>query len=270
MVHERGNKLPKFISFQHRGERALTKYLDKHPLVVPTSENTHIAILLSDSKAARLQAVDTGQEFPLEYLYQKGKNTESLVKLLDKNLKIITEKHGKPPVVYVWAGTCDITTKTTHPYINIKQIGDVSPAEVIRQYEKAKTRTLSSGGKIKFIGLPIYSVSEYNRVKGHPEWAQFVGSDREVERQIEYLNEKIVELNADVARHTLKFNADLRDLRHKNKPTYYYDLLEDGLHPGKLLSEKWLRKLKIDITRECYAQPGDAITVDPQEYVQFE
>ena len=106
---------------------------------------------------------------------------------------------------------------------------------------------LSHNCRIKFIGVPIYLVSLYNDVKP----TVFLDSDKEVELQVDLLNKHIEEINTQLGRNTLKFNADLRDTR-RGKKRHYFELLPDGVHLSHLLAQKWLRRLELDIVRECY------------------
>ena len=106
---------------------------------------------------------------------------------------------------------------------------------------------LSHNWRIKFIGVPIYSVSLYNDVKGHLNHTVFLDSDKEVELQVDLLNKHIEEINTQLGRNFLKFNADLRDTRLWKK-RHYFELLPDGVHPySHLLAQKRLRRLELDI-----------------------
>lgn len=142
--------------------------------------------------------------------------------------------------------------------------------KIIREYLSARDYILQQNCKIKFIGVPVYSISTYNDVKGHLCPAEYLEADEEVIRQVNFLNRELESLNTELGCSTLKFNADLRDCRKKNKLRYHFDLLSDGLHPDELLSRKWLRKLEVDIVKECYKDSDIVdICVDPQELLAF-
>lgn len=250
-----------------RSEKDLLNYLERHPLVTPTEASQAVAVLVSDSKAARLEAVRKDSSTPLIFLYKKGARTKQLVELLRSELPKILSQHQKTAIVYFWSGTCDITRKNKK-YIEVRKTGSKVPDSIYEQFIRARDFVLSLNCRIKFIGLPIYLVSLYNDIRGHPYPVEFLDQDEEVEEQVNKVNDHIVALNQELSRHTLKFNADLRDNRHKNKK-YFFELLEDGLHPGELLSTKWLRRLELDIVSECYAT-ADTIVIDQQEYLAFE
>lgn len=86
-----------------------------------------------------------------------------------------------------------------------------------------------------------------------------------MESQANFLNQHIEQTNLQLGRNTLKFNADLRDIR-RGKKRYFFELLPDRLHPGCLLAQKWLQRLERDIVKECYP-PKDTVEVDEQEFL---
>lgn len=248
----------------------LQRYLEKNEVEIPSSNSNHVAVLVSDSKASRLESVYQNKGLPLVFLYRRGANTLDLFNLLKSELPKIKAKYQKPAFVYFWSGTCDITRKNGR-YIDIRAKGESTPTNVIAAYENVRDFTLSLGCKIKFVGVPCYLVSLYNDIKGYRTPSDFLDSDAEVELQVDLLNEGIVTLNDQLGQFTLKFNCDLRNSRKKKRKGYYFELLEDGLHPGVLLAKKWLRRLEIDIVRECFQSREDAvIEVNPQEYLDFE
>lgn len=89
-----------------------------------------------------------------------------------------------------------------------------------------------------------------------------------MESQVDLLNQHIEQINLQLGRNTLKFNADLRDTR-RGKKRYFFELLPDGLHPGCFLAQRWLQRLELDIVRECFP-PKDTVEVDEQEFLAFQ
>ena len=107
-------------------------------------------------------------------------------------------------------------------FIDIRgKLGNIIPA-VIRDLKRAKDFVLSHNCRIKFIWVPIYLVSLYDDVKGHLNPTVFHDSDKEVEFQVDLLNKHIEEINTQLGRNTLKFNADLRDT-HRGKKRHYFE-----------------------------------------------
>ena len=245
----------------------MVHYLESRPLVVPDQEVRSVPVLLSDSKGLRLQQVQEKKFLPLVFLCKRGASSKELVELLEHKLPLLLQEYKNSITVYFWGGTCDITKKQGK-FIDIRgKSGDIIPA-VIRNLHRAKDFVLSHNCRIKFIGVPIYLVSLYNDVKGHLNPTVFLDSDKEVEFQVDLLNKHIEEINTALGRNTLKFNADLRDTR-RGKKRHYFELLPDGVHPSHLLAQKWLRRLELDIVRECYL-PTDTLEVDDQEFLAFQ
>ncbi|KAK3108931.1 hypothetical protein FSP39_019035, partial [Pinctada imbricata] len=254
-----------------RSEKDLLRYLDKNPLVIPDCQSSAVGLLVSDSKGNRLRAVHTETNVPLKFLCVSGGNTERLLKELKHHLPKFIKDIGKPFVVYWWTGTCDLTVKQGR-FIDCNLSRSVITDTVKLYIEASAFVQQFQGCKIKFIGQPIYLVSLYNDICGHMLPTDFLDSDRILEQQVDKLNREIEHLNGNLGVTTLKFNADLRDCRHKGK-NYFFELLYDGLHPDKLLSQKWLRRIQLDIIKECYQPKLDDILdiqVDPIELSEFE
>ena len=249
-------------------ERELEKFLERNKLEFPPgTEKKYISVLLSDSKGSRLQQIDN-KEVDIEYLCFPGATTAYAFEQLKLKLFPIIAKHKKPAVIYVWLGTCDITRKSGRK-IEIRRFN--SECEyIIEQYKNIRDFLVKEGCRVKFVGLPVYSVSKYNQFRSGSR-TEYKAEDIEVIRQINILNEAIVELNSELSRNTLKFNCDLVVSRRGRRVTYNYSLLSDGLHPGYLLSQKWLRKLQLDIVRETFEHEDTTeLSVDPQEYLEFQ
>lgn len=86
--------------------------------------------------------------------------------------------------------------------------------------------------------------------------------------EINGLNQRIYDLNQSLGRNTLQFHLDIVKVRGRGRQSFNYNLLKDGIHPDSQLSEKWLRRLELDIVNECWSDATpDVLTlnVDPQE-----
>lgn len=201
-------------------------------------------MLLSDSKRARFeQALENNS--PIVFLSKRGASTKELVDLLLQKLFLLLKEYKKVITVYFLVGTCDITKKQGK-YIQIRgKATDVIPA-IVEELHRAKDFILSQNCRIKFIGVPVYLISLYNDIKGHRNLTVFLDSDTKVESQVDLLNQHIEQINLQLGRNTLKFNANFA--RHPTrKEAIFFELLPDGLHPGCLLAQKWLRRLELDI-----------------------
>ncbi len=248
----------------------LTKYLDGHTVTIPTQSPDKFALLLSDSKARYLQSQFRHTELPLRFLFASGSNSRTLVDLLENRLPALLKDYGLPAVVYVWIGTCDITTRhKSSSIIDIANWDHTSVTTIIEQLYRARDIVLKHQCTVKFIGLPPQSVSLWNKVKAHrlhPKWNK---SNDEVIRQITSVNHQIEQLNSSLGRNTLKFQLDLIKSRKGRAAKWNIDkLMPDGIHPCPVLAQKWLRRLELDITQECFT-PEFSITADPQEVLSF-
>ena len=248
-------------------ERELDKYLERHKLNVPEKERKYISVLLSDSKGNRLQQADN-KDIDIEYLCFPGATTGDAFQQLKQKISQLIVKHNKPALVYVWLGTCDITYKVKGK-IEIRHWNSECE-HIIEKYKNIRDFLVKEGCRVKFIGLPVYSVTKYNQFRGGRSENQGA-QDSEVIRQITKLNQSILEINSELGRNTLKFNCDLVISRRRGKISYNYSLLQDGLHPGYLLSQKWLRKLQLDIVGEVFeCDNSTEFSVDPQELLEFQ
>lgn len=93
-------------------------------------------------------------------------------------------------------------------------------------------------------------------------------TDKSIKEEIVLLNQQIFDLNQSLGRNTLQFHLDIVKVRGQGRQSINYSLLKDGIHPDNLLSEKWLRRLELDIVKECWIDTTpDLLTlkVDPQE-----
>lgn len=249
-------------------ERDLENFLVRRPLQFPSREQSFLPVLLSDSKGKRLQGLPDNAKLPIQYLCQSGATTSDCYKLLQNSLPHLEVKHGKPVFVYVWTGTCDITKRVSGGKIQVRSYQNTQVDRIVQIYSQIVQLVLKRGGRVKFIGIPSYSVTKYNQYKSGT-LSTSEDQDQEVLRQVSLLNQHICRLNDSLGVVTLKFNADLVK-SHKNKNTINFNLLLDGLHQTELLGKKWLRKLQLDTTKTCYYTDVDSVSIDPQELLGFE
>ena len=246
-------------------ERDLENFLARHPLTIPTREQTYTPLLLSDSKGKRLKHLSANSDLPILYVCQGGATTQDCLTLLEEFIS----RHPKPVFVYVWTGTCDITRKSDRGKIQVRAFDDRHVERIVQTYTSITECVLRHNGRVKFIGIPSYSVSRYNQYRSGVLVKSEEKQDKEVCRQIGCLNQHICSINERLGVNTLKFNADLLK-SHKGRKTINFNLLSDGIHQGELLGRKWLRKLQLDIVKTCFRSESDVISIDPQELLEFE
>ncbi len=240
-------------------------------LVVPDRDSDRVAVLLSDSKARYLEAhFSTSQNIPLHFLYESGWGSERLVSLLEERLPHLLTQYNKPAVVYIWTGTCDITHKGRHRLLNIAHWDNTSVHHIVNQLHRARDIVLKHNCTVKYITLPPQSVSIWNRQKSHQTKPSWDLADKQALAQTTKVNQEIDKLNTQLGRNTLKFHWDLFKTRKGRAAKCYIDkLCIDGIHPSPLLAEKWLRRLELDIIRECFI-PELTLAVDPQEVLAID
>ena len=109
---------------------------------------------------------------------------------------------------------------------------------------------------LTFLGIPIYSIKEYNASRGHSNPDKFVEQDKKLKYAIQVVNEEIAKLNTSVSTHSPKFSCDLlRNCHNKRRRTKYFhnfSLYKDGLHPKCLLSKFWVRRIAELVKEDCF------------------
>lgn len=239
------NRLRKFVSkgVDYKDcQFSLPGYLSRQPIVV------------SDSKGFCLNRANTLTVPKIEFVCKSGCTTKEGIDLLLSKLGRATNVFRKA-IVYVWLGTCDLTVKEGK-FIRVRQWGDDVVNDIVNQYERAKTfvSTLHDT-QIVFVEIPPVCVSKWNGLKGHANADTFVSHDKEITRQVELLNEHIVNMNNVSGMFTVRFTKDIMQSRGsksknvKTRMSYKMSLLHDGVHPGNLLSEAWMMRLHHSFVR---------------------
>jgi glutamate synthase domain-containing protein 3 len=89
--------------------------------------------------------------------------------------------------------------------------------------------------------------------------SEFKKLDNKLLSQINELNQITREINIELNNTSPVFSTDLSRQHAKNSKTkqtprdqYNYNLLKDGLHPGIHLSKVWLKKLELQIRKDCW------------------
>ena len=88
----------------------LRRYIEEQPQQ-PTGFRYKTPILVSDSKGNTLRNACTKYDFPLESWCVSGAGTEELVDLIQKRIGKALKRHMYI-IIYLWAGTCDLTVKS--------------------------------------------------------------------------------------------------------------------------------------------------------------
>ena len=247
---------------------SLERFVRDHPLVIPERESDRCAVLLSDSQGDHIKRIDNTSGVPLRYQCSLGQRTVTAVDKFIENFPALKAEIGKPIIVYVYLGTCDITKKIRRrgPIdLRYREEGKAC-LKVKEQFERLQNFVLSSGEKIKFICIPPYSVVKYNRRQRHRNPEIFESADLFVKREVAKINTEIQERNQTLKRNTIRLDLDIIKVRSRARQSINYHLLEDGIHPCNTLCNKWLRRLQLDVIKECWSDPDILdLEVDPQD-----
>ncbi|CAG2184475.1 unnamed protein product [Mytilus edulis] len=144
----------------------LLKQLERH-LVPPTGERTHTPAVLSDSKGKWLERKITNPlESNIKWWTKSGETTEKGYSWLKNNIKRKTKKHGQI-WLYIWYGTCDLTSKNKK-YIALTSETDSAIDKAAEYLGKIKELVKQYPNcRVTFLEIPVYSISEYNKNKDH-------------------------------------------------------------------------------------------------------
>lgn len=211
-------------------------------------------VVLSDSKASYLKSqVTTNFEQQIVWWYRSGWNSEQGLKFLRDNIDQAIRQHGNIHL-YVWLGTCDLTLKSQrngYIYLNL----DHGASGLIHNLEKIVEVGKNKNFKVTFLELPHYSIKIWNSNKGHRNPSSFDTQDDLLKDSVKLVNEHINRLNVQNRSNKPSYNVDLQRCRsNRGRRTKYYNnynLYKDGIHPDTDLSKCWLRKLTLQIRKDC-------------------
>jgi hypothetical protein len=117
------------------------------------------------------------------------------------------------------------------------------------------------GSKVTILEIPLYSIKTWNQKKGHKDPTVFEEQDTKLEEQILKLNEKIRTISASLGNHSPSFTSDIyktskvksgSERTSKLRKFYNFNLLADGIHPGKLVAKVWLKKISDQSKKDCW------------------
>ncbi|MEW8545299.1 MAG: hypothetical protein AB2693_17390 [Candidatus Thiodiazotropha sp.] len=237
---------------EKRLNKSLVRYddLDSH---LPCSNRT--AVVVSDSKGSYLRrCIRSRIERSIVWLGEAGLKSKGGIDLLKANLNELKSKYGLLSV-YIFLGTCDLTTKTGD-FITLNDSHESDSAHLIHRYEQLVSFAQEKNFEITFLEIPIYSIKEWNRYHGDPCPELFRDQDNKLHNSLKIINDEIERINFTLGKQSPKFSLDLERSRKpsgKSERKYYnFLLLKDGIHPNPLLSRLWLRRIVALIRQECY------------------
>ena len=155
---------------------------------------------------------------------------------------------------YIWVGTCDFTLKGKH-FIQLKRPVSAVQRKFCDNLLEIKKRCSSSRIRVTFLHIPLYSIAIWNKEKGHQGHENFKTDDQDLTAIIKDTNSCIDQFNSEIGLQSPKFNNDLERSRKrksgKQRYSYNFKLLCDGIHPGDKLAHSWLMSIKRQINRDC-------------------
>lgn len=232
-------------------ENRLRKFIQSEYCTV-RNNLTFTPVLLSDSKGKYLKRASSTKKQNLKFYCKSGKDSSDILKWCKNNVhKLIHEFHRVH--IYLWIGTCDFTKKDGHYICK----NENNPLRKIKENLcEIKDRFVSDNVRITFLHVPYYSISIWNKQKGHQNPDQFKNDDFELNELVDSVNSYIDGLNEELGTSASpKFNLDIvRSRKPKDAKQRYslnFGLLPDGIHPGQLLSKAWLISLIRRMNTDC-------------------
>jgi hypothetical protein len=185
----------------------LTKYTSRTYLEKVRRRN-FTPVVFSDSKGKYLERkVDDKHKREIEWWIKSGENTSEGYSWLQNKLKSKVKKIGKI-WLYVWLGTCDITSKH-RKYISLESEDDQSVSTAYSNIQKINDLVKQYPNcRVTFIEIPIFSIKEWNEHKKYKTPDQFKDHDLKLEEQFYNLNSKIRTTKVE-NNHSPVFSIDL-------------------------------------------------------------
>lgn len=229
-------------------ENRLKKHIDNGTTRV-NSTLTFTPVFVSDSKGRYLKSHATSDQ--IKFFCKSGADSDDIKDWFKNNIQKLITKYSRIRI-YIWIGTCDFTAKSDH-YI---KLDTEAAAEKLHQNLKfLRDNYVNDNVQLTFLKVPYYSISIWNKHRGHPTPDDFRSDDNTLNERIDAVNKYIEELNSEINAYSPQFNQDLERSRKPADTSQRYSLnmklLRDGIHPGKTLSKAWLISVIKVINSEC-------------------
>ena len=116
-----------------------------------------------------------------------------------------------PIHLYIWLGTCNLTTKKGK-FISLTS-HDSTTVTLISDYIRKINDLVSAECKVTVLELPEYSIVSYNKKAGHNKPQNFTNEDTQLHQQIYQLNGEIRQINQTLQSQSPEFTSDLKTKR---------------------------------------------------------
>lgn len=235
----------------------IRKFLDKkkNDCIVDHTWTNTTAIVITDSKGRYCQTAtnNCNGEQLIKWWVRGGRKSVDGVKLVQRNIHYFNNSNNNI-ILYIWLGTNDFTTKVGK-YSHLKTLGNESVDDILSNYHIILNLITNENCKVVFLHCPIFSISEYNRHKGHPNPQIFEHFDVVVKNQIAKLNDEIIRLNGINQVHSPHFTVlvyGTTRLSGRYVSRYIFELYRDGLHPDDLLAKAWLMMIVRQVVKDLF------------------
>jgi hypothetical protein len=221
----------------------LQKYLAR-PFEIPTGSKTITPIILSDSKGFNLKEQVTNiVEQNIKWWCKPGRDSTQTLNWIRQNISDQIGHYDKI-ALYIWIGTCGLTRKNKQ-YISLANHNNSSLNTIKENVEEiAKILQSYPAYTLTFLEIPVYSIYELNKYKGHKEQNQFKEQDEQLISQVRALNDYNRKLNIRFQKTSPNFSQDIyhkKSSNSKNKhqllrDSYNFTLYRDEVHPARELA----------------------------------
>ena len=217
----------------------------------------YVPAILADSKAKHIKKHrSTGIDIDIKWWYKGGSTIQKSLDWLKRNLSYKVRKHVNISL-YVWLGTCDLT-QLDGKYTKLRA-DDNSTVDYLEQKYNELLAFVQQYPTVKvtILEVPVYSIVEWNKSKGHKDPQTFSEQDNKLQLQVQELNNRIRNINNNLSVRSPRFSLDLLRSRKNNKgrntKSYFnFQLYADGIHPDLLLSKPWFRQITSLIIKDCH------------------
>jgi len=229
---------------QHLLQQIKHKEIDFTPIIVSDSKGNYLR--------RQVRSFSNRITDKIIWWSRSGAKIEETIQWVRRNFDRETRRLGKI-VVYLWLGTCDLTTKRQDGRIFLCE-QDYSKVEyIVRKYKELSTFLHRAGCRVIILETPYYSIKYWNVYWCQSDREEFSEDDNILKKQIDNLNYQIEEINRGNQVHAPKLNLDLQRSRRKRRGTGYFTdwkLLADGIHPIRIIARIWRLKVALYCYRE--------------------
>lgn len=224
-----------------RTDRRILNSIDKLEKTVEYRNRSN-AIIVADSKGREL-IKQRNQNTHVKITYQPG------AKLRNQHLDATIKRHLNnrlivKPIVLIWLGTCELTTKTSSGFKLQPNIIDwVNTLIDSYQIYKEELLVINPRAIILYIECPYFHLQTFNLAKHYTNSKVTKLEQEALEKAVITYNNALIVLNRVntplISEDLIKFG---KGKGRKQKKKIDYRQLRDGCHPNSSVTKLWLVK----------------------------